>query len=429
MSLCAELDAWVTDARERTLRLIADLSEAELFGPRLSIVNPLRWEIGHVAWFQERWFLRHVLDRAPLIAGADALYDSSAIAHDLRWDLPLPSRDQTLDYLAAVEDAMRESLARGEAGPDHGYFVRLGVLHEDMHDEAFVYTRQTLGYSAPPAAADPTSLPDDGALPGDVAVPGGEFPLGAARDEAFVFDNEKWAHVREVAPFVIARAPVTQSQFAEFVDDGGYRREEHWTESGLVWLRQSAAEHPVYWRRVDGVWQRRHFDTWRALEPHRPMAFVCAHEADAYCRWARRRLPTELEWEVAAAGEAQGLGLSPRKRRYPWGDEAPTPIHANLGLYCSGPRDVAAHPEGDSAFGCRQMLGNVWEWTATDFQPYPGFLVDPYADYSLPWFGTHRVLRGGCFATQARLIRSSWRNFYTPDRRDVLAGFRTCALS
>ena len=417
-----ELDGWVADARRRTLALISGLGDAELMGPRLPIVNPMRWEVGHVAWFQERWLLRHVLGRAPLLEGSDALYDSSAIAHDLRWDLPLPAMSDTLDYLARVENAVRESVARGELGPDDGYFVRLGVLHEDMHDEAFTYTRQTLAYAPPPGATDPASEPEAGPWPGDVGVDGGRFRLGAEPSEAFVFDNEKWAHEVDVAPFRIARAPVTQAELAEFVDDGGYESDALWTETGLAWRRAERARHPAYWQRIDGAWHRRHFSEWRPLEPHRPALHVSAHEAEAYCRWAGRRLPSEAEWELAASGP-QG------KSRYPWGDAPPSPVHANLGLRSSGSIDVAALPAGDSAAGCRQMIGNVWEWTASTFTPYPGFVVDPYREYSEPWFGTHRVLRGGCFATQGRLIRNTWRNFYTPDRRDVLAGFRTCARS
>jgi iron(II)-dependent oxidoreductase len=157
------------------------------------------------------------------------------------------------------------------------------------------------------------------------------------------------------------------------------------------------------------------------------MLHVNWYEAQAYCRWAGRRLPTEAEWEVAAAGEPAGAGLAPHKRRFPWGDEPPTPERAQLDDRCAGCADVAARPAGDSAFGCRQMIGNAWEWTASVFQPYPGFVADPYREYSEPWFGDHMVLRGGCWATCARLLRNTWRNFYEPDRRDVWAGFRTCA--
>jgi iron(II)-dependent oxidoreductase len=306
-----------------------------------------------------------------------------------------------------------------------------------MHTEAFTYTRQTLGYSAPQfegqAIRDegPAKMYySDGTSRGDVEIPGGRFELGAKPDEAFVFDNEKWAHPVEIRPFAIAKVPVTQGEFAAFVDDGGYRQARFWSVPGWRWREEVGAKHPVYWQReAAGRWLRRDFDRWAPLEAHRPMLHVNWYEADAYCRWAGRRLPSEAEWEGAAAGEpdASRKCLSHCKRRFPWGAESPT-RQARLNWHGMGCAEVGAFPEGDSAFGCRQMIGNVWEWTADDFRPYPGFTVDPYKEYSAPWFGTHKVLRGGCWATRSRLLRNTWRNFYLPDRRDVWAGFRTCAL-
>jgi iron(II)-dependent oxidoreductase len=431
-----ELAAAVRDARQRTFELVADLSDQQMRVPLLRIINPFLWEIGHVAWFQEKWVLRHWVGEPPLSADADSLYDSAVIAHDIRWDLALPSRQATLDYLERVRDRVLEKLARGEPTPEEAYFVLLSVFHEDMHGEAFLYTRQTLGYPAPAlsAAGPPASANEAGPWPGDAPVPGGTFHLGAADDGSFVFDNEKWRHPVDLEPFAIARAPVTQAEFAAFVDDGGYRRRALWSEAGWGWREAATALHPVYWRQADGGWERRVYDRWLPLAPHRPVVHVAWYEAEAYCRWAGRRLPTEAEWELAAAGEpAADGGLAPGKRRFPWGEEPPGPALARLDARAiaasPGASDVAAFPAGDSAWGCRQMIGNVWEWTASEFLPYPGFVPDPYKEYSQPWFGDHKVLRGGCWATRARLLRNTWRNFYTPDRRDVWAGFRTCALS
>jgi ergothioneine biosynthesis protein EgtB len=431
-----ELLTEVLDARKRTLALAARLTPAQLLGPRLPIVNPPLWELGHVGWFQERWILRRD-GAAPVRRDGDALYDSAAVPHDTRWSLPLPSLDETLDELREIAARVRTQLERGEADP---YFVRLGVFHEDMHLEAMAFTRQTLGYAPPwsheaetAGTAAPAEAGDGPELAGDVEVPGGTFLLGAAPGEPFVFDNEKWAHPVELAPFRIARAPVTQARFAAFVDDGGYRRAELWSDSGRRWREATGAVQPVYWEAADGQegrgrWRRRDFDRWVALEPQRPMVNVCWFEAEAWCRWAGRRLPSEAEWEAAAASERGRDGrLSARKRPYPWGDHAPDARHANVDGRALHPVDVGALPGGDSAFGCRQLAGNVWEWTASDFLPYPGFVADPYREYSEPWFGTHKVLRGGSFATPARLLRNTWRNFYTPDRRDPWAGFRTCA--
>ena len=174
---------------------------------------------------------------------------------------------------------------------------------------------------------------------------------------------------------------------------------------------------------------RRNFDEVVPLADRLPVLHVNWYEADAFCRWAKRRLPTEAEWEIAAGAEPTTAGgIGERKRRFPWGDDQPTPEQANLDWRAMGCIDVRALPEGDSAFGCRQMIGNVWEWTASDFNPYPGFVPGPYKEYSAPWFGDHKVLRGGCWTTRSRLIHNAYRNFYKPDSRDVWAGFRTCAL-
>jgi iron(II)-dependent oxidoreductase len=428
----AQLIAWLSDARQRTLQLVADLDDDQLLGPRLDIVNPLLWEIGHVAWFQEKWVLRRGGEPA-MRADADGLYDSAAVAHDRRWELSLPDRDHTLRYMAGVLERVVERCFEQHA--EDAYFVLLALFHEDMHDEAFTYTRQTLGYPPPRLPAGtyqtPPSTESQGTVPGDVSIPGGTFALGASPSEPFVFDNEKWSHPVTIRPFDIARAAVTQEQFAAFVDDDGYRRQEFWDAEGWRWREANDAWHPVYWRRAStSGWEHRDFDRWVPMEPHRPVLHVCWYEADAYCRWAGRRLPGEAEWEAAATTQPapNGRALSAGKTRFPWGNHPPSPAHANLDSVALACRDVGALPAGDSASGCRQMIGNVWEWTQSDFLPYPGFVSDPYQEYSAPWFGTHRVLRGGCWATRSRLIRATWRNFYRPDRRDVLAGFRTCEL-
>jgi iron(II)-dependent oxidoreductase len=419
------LIAELLDARARSLDLFDGLPVETSRVPRIPIVNPPLWEIGHVAWFQERWTRRNLRAKAALRDDADALWDSAAIEHDRRWEIPLPSRDETLAYAREVLERVIEELETADAGAREDYFHRLVTYHEDMHGEAFVYTRQTLALAAPRCRGSATADIHDhgGPHPGDARIPGGTFELGARRDLPFVFDNEKWAHTVELAPFRIALAPVTQSEFLEFVNARGYERSAYWSDDGWRWRNAVEAQHPVYWTRAeDGRWMRRAYDELVPLEPHKPVLHVSWYEAEAFCNFAERRLPTEAEWELAAGG-----GRGPRASLYPWGDDPPDRARAELDLSADGCCDVGAHPGGDSAFGCRQMIGNVWEWTASDFVPYPAFTADPYREYSEPWFGTHKVLRGGCFATRARLLRNTWRNFYTPDRRDVLAGFRTCA--
>ncbi len=430
----AALTAQIEDARARTLVLIEGLDDGQLMGPRLAIVNPLRWEIGHAAYFYELWVLRHHFGEPPGRPDADSLYDSINIAHDTRWDLPLPSLPDTLAYMLGVLDRVRARLGNGTDDPRRDYLAQYALYHEDMHTEAFTYTRQTLGYPAPAIGTASTATEsvadraDD--LGGDAEVPGGEFLLGASPGDGFCFDNEKWAHPVEVQPFRIARTAVSNGEYAAFVSDGGYRRPELWDAEGWQWRTAAGLDHPVYWRKANGGWEHRRFDRWEPLPPASAVIHVSWYEARAYCRWAGRRLPTEVEWEVAAAGEpsAGGLALAPVKRRYPWGDAPVDPMRANLDGGALGTIAVTALPAGDSAFGCRQMLGNAWEWTDTVFGPYPGFTPDMYQDYSQPLFGNTRVLRGGCWATRGRMIRNAWRNYYGPERNDVFAGLRTCAL-
>jgi iron(II)-dependent oxidoreductase len=355
----AALERDLLDSRVRATRVTGDLEGERLLGPKLPIVNPPLWGIGHVSWFQERWCLRQRADGSlgdSILSGADALYDSFAVAHDTRWDLPLPDLRATRAYGVAVLELVRGRLVREPDNEALQYFVRLATFHEDMHAEAFYYTRQTLSYSDPLSLK--TRYEKDN---GDIDVAGGKFMLGATPSDRFVFDNEKWAHEVQIVPFRIARVPVTNAQYLTFVENGG------------------AA--PRYWRKEGSAWRQRRFDRWLPLDAAEPVLHVSWDEAQAYCAWARRRLPTEAERELAASS------------------------------------------------GRIPQAAGVWEWTADMFEPYPGFVPDPYKEYSAPWFGTHRVLRGGCFATPARLIWPTFRNFYTPDRADIFSGFRTCALS
>ncbi|MFN2646792.1 MAG: selenoneine synthase SenA [Burkholderiales bacterium] len=362
-------------ARDHFARIAVDLEGERLLGPKLAIVNPPLWEIGHAGWFQEHWCLRYEEGkplRASLLANADALYNSSTVPHDSRWDLPLPDSRATRRYLQNVLELTLERLAREPGNERLRYFVRLATLHEDMHAEALHYSHQTLGYADPQFGVRAVIIPSEhraGRPPNnyrpdpelefpELEFPAGSFRLGAERDaERFIFDNEKWAHEVELRPFAIAARPVTNAEYRAYVEGGGAM--------------------PRYWREADGGWQERRFDRWQPLAPDEPVRHVSWDEAQAYCRWAKRRLPTEAEWTRAAPS-------------LEWGD--------------------------------------VWEWTASAFAPFPGFSADPYADYSQPWFHTHKVLKGASFATPSRVIHPAFRNFYTPERGDVFSGFRTCRI-
>ena len=420
------------DTHQRSMDLVAGLDSDQLMGPRLPMVNPLRWEIGHVAWFCEKFILRDLYDHPAIHPPGDQIYDSIAIAHEARWDLPLLSMTDTLEYIQNVLDQCLSRLVPGMASEQDSYIYQFATFHQDMHNEAYTYSRQTLAYPPPSFAnAKTPSAAKQGDFPGDATVPGGNFLLGSEQNAPFVFDNEKWAHSVALASFSIAMSPVTQGQFADFVEAGGYQGRQFWDEDGWLWRQQAEAEHPVYWVRGDDQnWQFRRFNQLEDLPADQPMIHVNWYEANAYCKWAHRRLPTEAEWEAAALGEpaAHGRQLGDHKRVFPWGDEPPRDEHANLDGRCLACVDVAALPAGDSAFGCRQMMGNVWEWTASTFAPYAGFSPDAYKDYSQPVFDETKVLKGGAWATRGRMLTGCHRNFFTPDRRDVMAGFRTCAI-
>ena len=378
------LERALRDAHARSVAVLADLAPDRWRVPYHAGINPPLWEFGHVAWFTEWWVLRDahwtpddrlVAVRGSILPGADRWFDSSRVPHADRWTLDLPRWDEIHDYAGTVYEQVQARL-RGRAGDLYPF--RLALLHEDMHGEALTYMRQTLDYPPPWPLAMPPPKSTGGQ---DAAVDGGEFALGSPRDGGFVFDNEKWAHAVALGPYRIARHCVSNDAYAAFVDAGGYREPAWWSERGRAWIREANATHPARWREGPDGWEQRWFGAWAPLPGDAPVCHVNAYEAEAYCRFAGRRLPTEAEWECAAL---QGA--------IDWG-------------------------------------GTVWEWTAQAFAPYPGFAPDRYRDYSQPWFGTHRSLRGGSLATQPRLTHLRYRNFFLPHRNDVFAGFRTCAAT
>ena len=428
---------YLEDAHSRTLELVDGLNAEQMMGPQLPVVNPLLWEIGHVAWFYEQFILRMLYTKEPLLENGDDLYDSIDIEHFARWDLPMLNQKNVLQYIDDTRNRLIDRLGeisnKNLASEQDSFIYQFAAFHEDMHTEAYTYSRNTLEYPMPDfATANALNKAEleTGPLPGDVDIPGGNFMLGSTPDEPFLFDNEKWAHDITVYPFQMARAAVTNEDFAAFVADDGYKRRNLWHDIGWGWRQRAEAEHPIYWI-PDGPdkWLMRHNAETIELPSHQPVIHLNWYEASAYCNWAKRRLPTEIEWEVAATTTPVNGGkeFSETKRRYPWGDDADSIKRANLDGRGLGCVDVAAFADGDSAWGVRQMLGNVWEWTASNFEPYPGFKADSYKEYSEPVFGTRKVLRGGTWATRSRMVNNKYRNFFTPERRDVFAGFRTCA--
>jgi iron(II)-dependent oxidoreductase len=428
-----DLARLLSERRDYELELLDDLTDEQLRGISIREVERPIWEMGHVGWFQEYWILRKLDGANPLMKGSDALYDSSQTYTHQRGALAFPSKSATLEYTSTVLRRCLERLESHEPTPEEVYFYLLAIFHEDMHSETLTFIRQTLGYSPPVlsnSGGDKPMLKEVADfIFHDVHISGAAFPLGAAADAAFVFDNEKWRHVVDVEPFSISATPVTNAEFQEFVEADGYRMKAIWGKHGRDWLRRSKALAPRFWKKgMDGRWYRSNFGQLVPLEPYHPVVHVNWYEANAYCTWAGRRLPTEAEWEMAASADPLANDSGAAKRDFPWGGEAPTPARVNMDWNVLGCVDVRALPAGDSAVGCRQMIGNVWEWTADTFEAYPGFVLDPYREYSEPSFGKKKVLRGGSWATRSLSIRNTWRNFYMPFRNNIYAGFRTCAI-
>jgi iron(II)-dependent oxidoreductase len=421
--------------RLRTLGLVEPFTEEELLRSPSRLMSPLVWDLGHCANYEELWLLRNVAGMPATDPKLDDIYN--AFEHP-RWErpnLPLLQPKEARAYLNDIRGKSLDVLERVELTTEQrllarGYVYGMVVQHEHMHDETMLATIQLMQRAYPSAAPPPKAAARG--LPEMVLVDGGPFEMGTSV-EPWAFDNERPGHTVVLPPFWIDTAPVTNEQYMRFIDEGGYDDPRHWTEGGWAWRQEAkGSDRPEFWERDGASWVVRKFGRASSIAPDEPVQHVSYHEATAFAHWAGKRLPTEEEWEKAASwGPAGGSGVSPgangRKRRFPWGDEEPTELHANIDQRHFGPAPVGAYPEGASAYGCHQMIGDVWEWTSSDFQPYPGYEWFPYREYSEVFYGAdYKVLRGGSWATHATSVRSTFRNWDYPIRRQIFCGFR-CA--
>jgi gamma-glutamyl hercynylcysteine S-oxide synthase len=352
--------------RACTLSIFDQLSVDQLKVPYLAIINPPLWELGHLAWFQEYWCLRQAEfspDYAPVrpsvLINADLLFDSNTVAHQSRWVLELPGVTQIKDYLRVTLEASLKKLLTLEDSDAALYFHRLCLFHEYMHVEALIYTFQTLGYELKGVDCEINLAAENAHMR---HFPASAIVLGSEDGAGFVFDNEKYAHRQEIAAFEIASQTVSVGEYMQFI------------------VRCDRAL-PRHWRRGENGIEQRRFGSWHPLPLSEAMVNVSANDAEAYCTWAGKRLPTEAEWQYAAEHWSE----------FKWGRQ-------------------------------------VWEWTSSRFEPFPGFTADPYKQYSEPWFGDHLVVKGGSFATDPGMLSSKFRNFYQAHRDDPFIGFRVCSI-
>ncbi len=408
-------------ARDRTLALV-DLDDAELCRQYDPLMSPLVWDLAHIGQQEELWLLRGGDPARPglLPPDVEGLYDAFAHPRATRAGLALLPPTQARAYCRTVRSAALDVLDRLPDDPESTFPFGMILSHEHQHDETML---QALNLrTGVPVLGGGAALPvgRPGLAGTSVLVPGGEFVLGVdAADEPFALDNERPAHVVDVPAFRMGRVPVTNAEWRDFIDDGGYRQRAWWSQRGWRHREQAGLTAPQFWS-PDHL-SRRRFGLVEEIPADEPVQHISYFEAEAYAAWAGARLPTEVEWEKACAWDP----LAGSRRRYPWGAGEPTSSCANLGGAALRPAPVGAYPAGASAYRVEQLFGDVWEWTSSELQPWPGFAPMIYQRYSQPFFGgDYRVLRGGSWAVAREVLRPSFRNWDHPYRRQIFAGVR-----
>ncbi|MFD4673584.1 ergothioneine biosynthesis protein EgtB [Lentzea sp. NPDC058450] len=411
-------------SRARSIALTDAVDEHDLVRQHSKLMSPLVWDLAHIGNQEELWLVRDVGGREPVRSDIDEYYDAFKFSRSVRPELPLLNPREARQYVGDVRgkvfDVLEKVPLQGRRLVENGFAFGMIVQHEQQHDETMLATHQlrtgepVLHAPAPPAGnLVPTT---------EVFIPGGPFEMGTS-DEPWALDNERPAHAVHVDSFFIDTTPVTNGEYAQFILAGGYDDRRLWTDEGWKHRTDAKLVAPRFWQREENSFVRTAFGVTEPIVPDEPVVHVCFHEAQAYATWAGKRLPTEPEWEKAARFDT----AAGKTRRYPWGDEEPTEEHANLNQRHLRPAPVGAYPAGASPAGVHQLIGDVWEWTLSDFGPYPGFEVFPYEEYSQVFFGPdYKVLRGGSFGTDKSAIRSTFRNWDYPIRRQIFAGFR-CA--
>ena len=468
------------EVRAQTLQLCAQVTDADLCRQIHKEFSPLGWHLGHIGVTEAFWILQRCKGETPLSAAYDHFFTPTDTPKPGR--VHLPARDDILVYLHTEREHVLHFLLGVDFDSDHplvrgGRIFNMLLQHEEQHQETMLIILRLLAaerydkernaqgesercHSEPKSfdfAQDKLCGGEESLSPGEgkrassagvypfdrlragseqgrgslsmtdqqndmVLIPAGSFVMGT-NNLALTLDNERPRHNVFVPAFLIDRYPVTNADFLQFVMSDGYHQRPCWTPEGWQWREQNRIEHPLYWHKQRGGWVEIGLKGAQALAPRNPIQCISWYEADAYARWSGKRLPTEEEWEKAASWNAERN----EKFFYPWGKHEPDTSICNFNAQAKGTTPVDRYPTGRSSYGCYDLLGNVWEWTATWFQPYPGFVAFPYEEYSAPYFDQHhRVLRGGSWATCRQVIRATFRNWYQPEVREIFAGFR-CA--
>ncbi len=429
-----EIADLLTEARERTLLLISGLSDEDLHRQHDPLMSPIIWDVGHIAHFEELWLTQN-LDGAIEFSEMPGMYNPFEHPRATRAALALPTLTQMIGRLAEIRARVLDRLETLEWNDENpllqgGYVFNMVLQHEYQHNETILQTLQLKKGDPyqPPQRIDPPP-PDKSRRdieprtdPGMISFGGGRVTIGT-NDRAAAYDNERPQFEVDLGSFLIDRTPVTNAEFLDFMLDGGYDRRELWSEAGRQWLTETGAVAPKHWYRNGDGWFSRSMNDTHAIDPRRPVCHVCYHEAEAFANWSGKRLPTEFEWEVAASWDPSTRSA----RAFPWGESPPTSKVANIDQLSFDVAPIGSYDANISPIGCYGMIGDVWEWTSSDFHGYPGFESFPYREYSEEFFGmAYKVLRGGSWATRPGAIRNTFRNWDYPMRRQIFSGFR-CA--
>jgi ergothioneine biosynthesis protein EgtB len=424
-----QLKQWMQHCRIGTLKLFEEINYDTFCRQVHPAFSPAGWHLGHIAYTEALWLLERCAMLPPQFPEYRRLFVADGLPKAER--VKLPTLEVIHDYLDTVRTQVFKYLETADLDQQERLWRWL-LQHESQHSETITFVLQlqrwpswsvgrelsTQNFSGDTRFTDKSASRESwqvGSLNAQpdfemIQIPGGEFEQGNASIDAL--DNERLIHRRYLDTYWIDRYPVTCGQYRVFMEAGGYQNPNWWSASGWKWLQENPVNQPLYWADVPD-WD------------NHPVCGVSWYEAEAYARFAGKRLPTEAEWEKATSWDATAL----YRRAYPWGEATPDVHLSNHDNTIRQTTPVDAYPAGQSAYGLYDTLGNVWEWTSCVFNGYEGFASYPYPGYSKVYFdGQHYVLRGGSWATRPWALRSSFRNWYHPGVRQILAGFR-CARS
>lgn len=413
------------ETRNRTLELVKTLEKDDYVVQTAFYMSPPKWHVGHVSWIYEA--IMSKIDKnyefysKEFSEYLNSYYQQFGVPHDkgLRGVVSRPTVDQIFQYFNNMNQRVENFIKTRDLNDEQKKLIVMGFHHECQHQELLVYDLQhLLAEQYKPVLKNEKPKPIE-VEKKSVQIKGGIYEMGYGGED-YCYDIELPEHKVYLNDYKIDAFPITNQDYLEFIEIGGYETYKYWLSDGWEKVKKNNWKAPMYWEQKDGEWFVRDFLGIRKLNPNEPVCHVSYYEAEAYCKWAGKRLPTEAEWEKAACWNEE----TQQKTIFPWGNEKPTSENSNLlETHIWGCTDIGSYPKGISPFGCHQMIGDVWEWTLSEFMGYPGF-KSGFDEYNDKWFTNQKVLRGGSFGTPKMSIRGSYRNFFRLDERWLFSGFR-----